>query len=77
MMVLIIGTFSGHGGALGFNKAFFLFTLIFAIPGYSLYSLWWLIFKFRNITKFSMIPININFGLIGRCAFSNLDGFAI
>ena len=64
MVILVNGTFTGNAGSFGFNTAFFIFTLIFLLPGYALYSLWWLILQYRNIISFKLIPAYIYGGLL-------------
>ncbi len=64
IVILVNGTFTGHAGSFGFNTAFFIFTLIFLLPGYALYSLWWLILQYRNIISFKLIPAYIYGGLL-------------
>lgn len=64
MIALSIGTFSGHAGEIGFNSVFFILALIFLLPGYALYSLWWLILRYRKIFSFKLIPVHIYIGLV-------------
>lgn len=66
--VYIIGLAISIAGTLGtntqgFNPAFLYFTMLLLIPGYSLCCLWWLIFKFQNISL-NRLPKKIWAGLI-------------
>lgn len=64
MTILVVGSFTGHVGVFGFNAAFFLLTLVLLIPGYALFSLWWLIFKYRGINGFRLVPGYIYGGVL-------------
>ena len=63
MAILFVGAFTGHAGSFGFNMGFFAILLIFLLPGYALYSLWWLILKYRKINSFKMVLAYIYIGL--------------
>ena len=61
MFILLVGFFQTNKN--GFAPAFLVLAAILLVPGYGLYSLWWLVIKSRKVT-FATIPLFIYGGLI-------------
>lgn len=57
----ILGFFQANKGV--FTPAFLYIAGLLLIPGYALYSLWWLVFSYRKLTL-NTIPIHIWVGLL-------------
>jgi hypothetical protein len=62
-LTLANGTPAFNPGSLRFNSAWFGLTAILLIFGYALFSLWWLVFRFRT-RKINEIPKLIWLGII-------------
>lgn len=61
LAISIAGTFNGNTH--GITPAFLYLTMLLIIPGYSLSCLWWLIFKFQNLSL-GGLPKKIWAGLV-------------
>jgi len=59
--VSILGFFSANRGTV--TPAYLAVTAFLAIPGYGLYSLWWLVFNFRK-TSLRLLPHHILVGAV-------------
>ena len=62
MLIALLGAFTANNDGT-VNMGFLFFAGILIVPGYALFSLWWLVLKFSMLTL-SQVPIFIYAGLI-------------
>jgi len=67
MGILVLGYFQGNSGV--FTTAYLYLAALLLLPGYSLYSLWWLILKYKKMTV-REVPIFIWLGISVGVVFS-------
>lgn len=64
MTMMPMAIFFEGNGETQFNPYIFLVFIILVVLGYSLVSLWWLVFRFTSMNSFSQVPKTIKAGLL-------------